>query len=133
MPSLRATMLVVLLVVGGCGGNGESSAEHQVRTTVDAWLAALRSGDDVRACSSLTPGLRRSIDTQLRMRGEKQSCRTFAAKWTGGSTPPGRPGAHVTTVHVTKAKASADLAAPPDRSSVVHLLRRGDHWLIENY
>jgi hypothetical protein len=77
--------------------------------------------------------LRRSIDRQLRVRGEERRCTTFAARWTGGSTPPGRRGARVTSVHITGAKASANLAAPPDRASVVHLLRRGGRWLIENY
>src|SRR5439155_17264113 len=125
MLSLRAIALLGLLLVAGCGGSSESTAEHQVRTTVEAWLGTLRSGDDVHACAYLTPGLRSSIDTQLRMRGEKQTCRTFAAKWTGGSTPPGRPGARVASVHVANAKATADLVAPPDRSSVVHLRKRG--------
>src|SRR4051794_16083276 len=102
MPSLRTAVALVMLAVAGCGGgSSETPAEHQVRTTVEAWLGALRSGDDERACASLTPGLRKSIDVQLRMRGEKQRCRTFAARWTGGSTPPGRRGARVTMVRVT--------------------------------
>src|SRR2546426_9725134 len=105
MLSLRAIALLGLLLVAGCGGSSESTAEHQVRTTVEAWLGTLRSGDDVHACAYLTPGLRSSIDTQLRMRGERQTCRTFAARRTGGATPPRRPGARGAAGHVPPAHA----------------------------
>jgi hypothetical protein len=132
MRSLSALATVLLALAVGCGGSESSSAGH-VRATVDDWLNALSSGDSPRACASLTPNLRRSIDTQLRIRGEKATCRTFAAKWTGGSTPPGRRGAHVTAVSVTGARARASLAAPPDRESEVQLRKLGGHWLIQNY
>jgi hypothetical protein len=140
MRVLFAVTAAVLVLTAGCGGGGsspsgrhESTKTRQVRATVDSWLNALTSGDSPRACGYLTPDLRQSIDTQLRVRGEKATCRTFAAKWTGGSTPPGRKGAHITAVTVTGPKASASLAAPPDRQSEVKLLQLAGHWLIQNY
>jgi hypothetical protein len=138
MRVLFAVTAAVLLLAAGCGGSSasgrhESMQSRQVRATVDGWLNALSSGDSPHACGYLTPNLRQSIDTQLRVRGEKATCRTFAAKWTGGSTPPGRKGAHITAVTVTGPKASAALAAPPDRQSEVKLLQLGGHWLIQNY
>jgi ketosteroid isomerase-like protein len=140
MRVLSAMTAAVLVVAVGCGGGGSTSAgrhesvqTRQVRVTVEGWLNALNAGDSPRACGYLTPDLRHSIDTQLRVRGEKATCRTFAAKWTGGSTPPGRAGAHITAVTVAGAKASASLAAPPDRESEVKLRELRGHWLIENY
>src|SRR5206468_2153384 len=121
----------------GCGGGAvkthESAVEYQVRTTVQGWLRSLTTGDNARACAYLAPTLQRAINTQLRIRGETGTCRTFAAKWTGGSTPPGHRGAHVVSVTVMGRKASAQLAAPPDRQSEVELLEIGRRWLIENY
>jgi hypothetical protein len=135
----------VLALAVGCGGGSSSDSPRphgsvpaqQVRTTVQGWLDSLtvgsRHGDNVRACAYLTPGLRKSIDEQLRVRGERASCRTFAANWTGGSTPPGRPGAHITRVAVTDGSASVSLAAPPDRESEVRLQHVRGRWLIDNY
>jgi hypothetical protein len=129
-----APLVVVGLLLAGCGGDSQSD---QARHTVEGWLSTLavgkEKGDDARACSYLTRGLQKSIDVQLRMRGEHANCRTFAAKWTGRSTPPGNRGAHVTKVVVTGNTARADLAAPPDRSSEVKLRKVGGHWLIDNY
>ena len=128
---------IICFVLAACGGGGGNSQAKQVRSTVDAWLSTLsvgkEKGDDARACAYLTPALRKSIDQQLRMRGEHANCRTFAANWTGRSTPPGNRGAHVTNVVVTGSRARAGLAAPPDRTSEVKLRKVGGHWLIENY
>src|SRR3954453_1421217 len=103
---------LLLAACGGCAG-GESSQAKDVRVTVERWLAALalehRPGDNARACSYLTGALRKSIDLQLRMRGVHASCKTYAANWTGRSTPPGRPGAHVTAVVVAGRTARAML------------------------
>jgi hypothetical protein len=127
--------LLLALLIAGCGGSGGGGGGDtaRVRTAVEGWLATLTSGDSARACAHLTPALQRSIDEQLRTSGEKGTCRTFAAKWTGGSTPPGRRGAHVTSVSVSGAKASATLKAPPDLESQVQLRRLGGRWLIQNY
>jgi len=147
---LRARDLVAVLLVAlicGCGGGSsasrdqrgrqESSVARQVRTTVEGWLESLETsknrGDNARACSYLTHALQQSITQQLRMRGEHGTCRTYAAKWTGRSNPPGRDGAHVTAITVTGAKATATLRAPPDRESDVQLERVGSRWLINNY
>lgn len=121
-------------VPAGTLGEHEKSGEaRQVRTTVERWLATLTEGDNAGACSYLTPYLRRSIDTQLRIHGENGTCRTFAAKWTGGSTPPGHRGAHVTGVTVTGTKASVKLKAPPDLESDVQLRLVSGQWRIQNY
>lgn len=142
MRRLSALIAALLMLIPGCGGGDdrsstatrhESAQARQVRVTVDGWLNALTTGNSPRACAYLTPDLRHSIDTQLRVRGENATCRTFAAKWTGGSTPPGRKGAHVTAVTVAGKKADASLAAPPDRESEVQLRKLGAHWLIQNY
>jgi hypothetical protein len=129
-----AAIVVALALLAGCGGD---SPNDKVRQTVDAWLSTLavgnQKGDNARACSYLTHGLQKSIDVQLRMRGEHATCKTFAANWTGRSTPPGNRGAHVTKVVVTGSSASASLAAPPDRSSEVKLRKIGGRWLIDNY
>jgi hypothetical protein len=146
----RACLVLVLLVAlaaVGCGsgasGSGtqsqprETAAARQVRVTVEAWLGALQTpskpGDSARACSYLAPGLQNGINQQLRMRGEHATCKTFAAKWTGGLNPPGRDGAHVTAIAVSGKKATATLKAPPDRESDVELERVGARWLIANY
>lgn len=137
--------LALLAVVSGCGGGGSTSAPRpqtpaaaqDVRASVEDWLGSLatpkRAGNSPRACSHLTRNLQRSIDTQLRVRGEHATCRTFAAKWTGGSTPPGRLGARVAAVAVNGATATVTLKAPPDRESEVKLRRVGNRWLIDNY
>jgi hypothetical protein len=129
-------IVIVCFFLAACGG-GEDSQTKEVRGTVEGWLSTLAvgkdKGDNARACAYLTPALRKSIDQQLRMRGEHGNCRTFAANWTGRSTPPGNRGAHVTDVVVSGKTASASLAAPPDRTSEVKLRRVGGHWLIENY
>ena len=131
-----APILAACLLLAACGGNGHSETD-QVRSTVDSWLSTLAvgksKGDNARACSYLTHGLQKSIDLQLRMRGEHASCRTFAANWTGRSTPPGNKGAHVTKVVVSGATARASLAAPPDRTSDVQLRKIAGHWRIDNY
>jgi hypothetical protein len=130
-----APILVVALLLAGCGG-GDSQSD-QVRHTVEAWLSSLavgkEKGDNARACSYLTHGLQKSIDVQLRTRGEHANCRTFAANWTGRSTPPGNKGAHVTKVVVSGSTARASLAAPPDRSSEVQLRKINGRWRIDNY
>jgi hypothetical protein len=130
-----APILVVALLLAGCGG-GDSQSD-QVRHTVEGWLSSLavgkEKGDNARACSYLTHGLQKSIDVQLRMRGERANCRTFAANWTGRSTPPGNKGAHVTKVVVSGSTARASLAAPPDRSSEVQLRKINGRWRIDNY
>lgn len=136
--SASSVTAIVLLLAAGCGGSGsarpaQSNAQREVGTTVTGWLKALTAGDNARACAYLTPGLQRSIDTQLRIRGETTTCRTFAAKWTGGTKPPGRAGAHVTSVVVTGAKADVTLKAPPDLESDVLLQKLGGRWLIQNY
>ncbi|HYZ30351.1 MAG TPA: hypothetical protein VE570_14910 [Thermoleophilaceae bacterium] len=127
---------IVCCFLAACGGGGDSQAK-EVRGTVEGWLSTLsvgkEKGDSARACAYLTPALRKSIDQQLRMRGEHAKCRTFAANWTGRSTPPGNRGAHVTDVVIKGNSASAGLAAPPDRTSEVKLRKLGGHWLIENY
>ena len=148
-PALLAVVLAAALA--GCGGGSsganssaaakpkphESPAARQVRTTVEGWLASLQTprkpGDNQRACGYLTHGLQQSIGEQLRVRGEHGSCKTWAAKWTGQSNPPGRDGAHVTAISVTGAKATATLKAPPDRESDVQLEHVGGRWLINNY
>jgi hypothetical protein len=131
-----ASALVVSVLLASCGGGGNSETD-QVRSTVESWLSTLAvgkvKGDNARACSYLTHGLQKSIDVQLRMRGEHASCRTFAARWTGGSTPPGNKGAHVTKVVVSGATARASLAAPPDRTSDVKLRKVAGRWRIDNY
>ena len=130
-----APILVIALLLAACGG-GDSQTD-QVRSTVDDWLASLsvgkEKGDNARACSHLTHGLQKAIDVQLRTRGEHATCETFAANWTGRSTPPGNRGAHVTKVVVDDGTARATLAAPPDRVSEVKLRKVGDRWLIDNY
>jgi len=137
-------------VVCGCGGGSsdsrstavkpkpqESAAARQVRNSVEGWLAALdtptKHGDNARACTYLTHGLQQSITQQLRMRGEQGTCKTWAARWTGRSNPPGRDGAHVTAIKVSGTTATATLKAPPDRESDVQLERVGSRWLINNY
>jgi hypothetical protein len=142
---MRSTIaaLTVLVLVAGCGAPSTapkphtSAAAQQVRASVQEWLASLATpksaGSSARACSHLTRALQRSIDTQLRLHGEHATCETFAAKWTGGSSPPGRPGARVAAVAVSGATATATLTAPPDRRSEVRLRRVGGRWLIENY
>jgi hypothetical protein len=144
MRSARA-VLALLALVAGCGGggatnsptSGASAAAQHVRASVEDRLGSLatpkHAGSSLRACSHLTRALQRSIDTQLRMRGEHATCRTFAAKWTGGSNPPGRLGAHVTAVAVHGDTATVTLKAPPDRESEVKLRRVGSRWLIDNY
>jgi hypothetical protein len=131
-----ASALVVCVLLGACGGGGRSQTD-EVRSTVQGWLSTLAvgkgKGDNARACSYLTRGLQKSIDVQLRMRGEHANCRTFAANWTGRSTPPGNRGAHITNVVVSGNTATAGLAAPPDRSSEVKLRKVGGRWLIDNY
>ena len=138
----RSLVAAVLLLTAGCGASptrrpAESPEARAVRATVQRWLSSLtvghKKGDNARACAYLTPALRKSIDVQLRTRGETATCRTFAANWTGGSTPPGRPGARITTVVVTRATAQVGLAAPPDRESEVRLRRVDGRWLIDNY
>jgi hypothetical protein len=134
---MRIALVVaaVSLLLTGCGGS--KSQADEVHSTVDAWLSALAVGHDkgenAKACSYLTPALQKSIDLQLRTRGEHATCNSFAANWTGRSTPPGNPGAHVTKVVVNGTTAVAELAAPPDRSSEVKLRKVGDRWLIDNY
>jgi hypothetical protein len=131
---IAALVVALALVLPSCGGKSQTD---EVRSTVDQWLSALAVGNDkgqnAKACSYLTPALRKSIDLQLRTRSEHATCNTFAANWTGRSTPPGNRGAHVTKVVVSGTRASADLAAPPDRSSQVELRKIGDRWLIDNY
>jgi hypothetical protein len=139
---MRRAYLVPVLLLIGCGSGSavkpqQSPVEREVRTTVQDWLASLktptRQGDNARACTYLTPGLRDAITQQLRMRGEHATCKTYAAKWTGGLKPPGRDGARVTAVVVTGTTATATLHAPPDRESDVRLERIGNRWLIDNY
>ena len=131
-----AAALCLCVLLGACGGGGNTS-EKQVRETVEGWLSSLavghEKGDNARACAYLTRGLQKSIDLQLRMRGERATCRTFAANWTGRSTPPGNKGARVTKVVVSGATAHASLAAPPDRSSDVTLRKIRGRWRIDNY
>jgi hypothetical protein len=128
--------LVTCVLLAACGGGGNAETD-QVRSTVQDWLSTLAvgrgKGDNARACSFLTHGLQKAIDQQLRMRGEHATCRTFAANWTGRSTPPGNRGAHVTKVIVTGATARASLAAPPDRASEVKLRKVAGRWRIDNY
>jgi hypothetical protein len=132
-----ATALAVCVLLASCGGGGGGGDTSQVRAEVDDWLSSLATGsgkgDSKRACTHLTPGLQKSISLQLRMRGEHATCMTFAAKWTGRSTPPGNKGAHVTKVVVHGATANASLAAPPDRTSDVHLRKIDGNWRIDNY
>jgi hypothetical protein len=139
-----ALAIALTVLAAGCGGGSstkpkrhESAAARQVRATVAAWLASLETptkhGDNAHACAYLTRALQQSITQQLRMRGERGSCKTWAAKWTGRSNPPGRDGAHISAVNVTGAKATATLKAPPDRESDVQLERVGGRWLINNY
>jgi hypothetical protein len=129
----------VCVLLGACGGGGSSAStpEKQVRSTVEHWLSSLaagdKKGDNARACAFLTRGLQKAIDVQLRMRGEHASCKTYAANWTGRSTPPGRVGAHVTGVVVAGTTARASLAAPPDRTSTVQLRKVDGRWRIDNY
>jgi hypothetical protein len=131
---IALVLAVVALLLVGCGGKSESD---QVRSTVEGWLGTLavgsKGGDSARACSYLTHGLHKSMDVQLRTSGVQATCRTYAAKWTGRSEPPGNRGAHVTKVVVEGKTARAELAAPPDRSSEVRLRKVRGHWLIENY
>jgi hypothetical protein len=130
-----AAALAVSVLLASCGGGGGETT--QVRAEVEDWLSALAigngRGDSKRACTHLTPGLQRSITVQLRMRGEHATCMTFAAKWTGRSTPPGNKGAHITKIVVNGTKARASLAAPPDRSSDVQLRKIAGTWRIDNY
>jgi hypothetical protein len=147
---MRSTCLVpalsVIALITGCGGSSgstvrppphESAAVRDVRSTVQGWLDSLqtpnRQGDDARACTYLTRGLQKAITQELRMRGEHATCKTYAAKWTGGANPPGRDGAHVTAIDVTGTKATVTLEAPPDRESNVQLKRVGSRWRIDNY
>lgn len=127
-------LILVALALATCGGDNDAK---QVRSAVEDWLGSLavghEKGDNARACSHLTRGLQKSIDVQLRMRGEHATCRSFAANWTGRSTPPGNRGARVTKVVVNGSAARASLAAPPDRSSEVTLRKIGGRWLIDNY
>jgi hypothetical protein len=130
-----ATALAVCVLLASCGGGGGETT--QVRAEVEDWLSALAvgngHGDNKRACTHLTRALQKSISLQLRMRGEHATCMTFAANWTGRSTPPGNKGAHVTKVVVHGATAQASLAAPPDRSSEVRLRKVDGRWRIDNY
>ena len=132
--ALVACVLLASCGGGGRGGNGEAK---QVRSTVEAWLSSLsagsKKGDSARACSYLTRGLQKAMDVQLRTRGEHATCKTYAANWTGRSTPPGRVGAHVTGVAVAGRTARASLAAPPDRTSDVQLRKVDVSWRIDNY
>jgi hypothetical protein len=133
-----AAALAVCVLLASCGGGGgENTEAKQVRSTVESWLASLAAGhdkgDNARACSYLTRGLQKAIDVQLRMRGEHATCKTYAANWTGRSTPPGRVGAHVTGVAVAGRTARVSLAAPPDRTSDVQLRKIDGRWRIDNY
>lgn len=133
-----AAALAVCVLLASCGGGGGGSSEtKQVRSTVEAWLSSLstgsKKGNNVRACSYLSRGLQKAIDLQLRMRGVHATCKTYAADWTGRSTPPGRVGAHVTGVAVTGRTARVSLAAPPDRTSDVQLRKINGRWRIDNY
>ena len=131
-----APALVFCVLLAACGGGGNSQAD-QVRSTVEGWLSTLAVGNghgqNAKACSYLTRGLQKSMTQQLRMRGEHATCMTYAAKWTGRSTPPGNKGAHVTKVSVGGTTAHAELAAPPDRTSEVTLKKVAGRWLIDNY
>ena len=130
-----ASALAVCVLLASCGGGGGETT--QVRAEVEDWLSALSvgngQGDSKRACTHLTPGLQKAISLQLRTRGEHATCMTFAANWTGRSTPPGNKGAHVTKVVVRGATARASLAAPPDRTSDVRLRKIDGRWRIDNY
>jgi hypothetical protein len=134
-----ATALAVCVLLASCGGGGadQNPEAKQVRSTVEAWLSSLtagsKKGDNARACSYLTRGLQKAMDVQLRTRGEHATCKTYAANWTGRSTPPGRVGAHVTGVAVAGRTARASLAAPPDRASDVQLRKIDGRWRIDNY
>src|SRR3954451_707695 len=130
-----APLVIICVLLAACGAKSQTD---EVRSTVNGWLSTLAvgskdKGESAKACAYLTRGLRNSIDVQLRMRGEHATCKTFAANWTGRSTPPGNRGAHVTKVVVTGTTARASLAAPPDRASEVKLRKVGGRWLIDNY
>jgi hypothetical protein len=139
--------IALLATLAGCGGSAapktgehaphESLAAQEVRASVQGWLRSLQTpkspGSSPRACGYLTPHLQKSIDEQLRVRGEHANCKTFAARWTGGSNPPGRVGAHITAIKVGGEQATVTLKAPPDRESDVTLRKLRGRWLIENY
>jgi hypothetical protein len=135
------TRVVAVLALGsialamGCGrGASEGSADkRQVERMVTAWLSALVAHDNPRACSYLAPALQKSIDEQLRLRGEHGNCRTWAARWTGGSTPPGHRSARVTAVRITGREATVTLHAASGLDSVVRVRKLGGNWRIENY
>src|SRR3954452_7516553 len=107
--------MVALGVVAGCGGEsrgvGATPDDRAAAGTVTNWLSALVAGDDARACSYLTPSLRRAIDRHIRIRAERGSCRDWAAKWLGGTKPPGHRDARVTGVRVRDAAATVTVEA----------------------
>lgn len=127
---------VLLAVAVGCGGSHAPSRtpdEQAVSRTVTSWLGALATEDSPRACSYLTRHLQTLIDQQLRTHSEPGSCRTWAGRWIGGQTPPGRRDAHVTTVHVAGRRATATIDASSAVERTVELRKVGGRWLIENY
>jgi hypothetical protein len=66
----RALVIVVVLVVLGASGCGRADDRSAVRTVTERFVAAVESGDGVRACAQLSPDTRAELESQ-----EQHPCR----------------------------------------------------------
>ena len=110
------------------------------RMAVLAATGAMETGDDARACATMTPKLRQAITTELRIESEPGTCRTRAADVYSPAKAPGNPDAALKAIRLAGDRASAIVSANPTGElatgpveSIVMLERRQNRWLIANF
>jgi hypothetical protein len=139
------------IALGGCGdadrghvGAGDPAPrthdERLASQRVAQFLSAMEAKDDARACTMMTPKLRRAISISLRMDSLLGTCHTRAADIYSPAKAPGNADPRLVQLKIFGSRAKAtvtatsdsDLGAGPVESEIV-LERRGDQWLIANF
>jgi len=114
--------------------------ERLATQRVKQFLSAMEQHDHARACSMMTPKLRRAITINLRMDSDTGTCHTRAADVYSPAKAPGNTDPRVVQLKILRDRATATvtatsnsaLAAGPVESNIM-LERRGEQWLIANF
>ena len=117
-----------------------SHDELLVSRRVREFLAAMERDDDARACSTMTPKLRRAITVELRIESVGGTCRSHAADIYSPAKAPGNVDARIVGIRVdgdratatVTARSTGELATGTAESDVL-LERLGDGWWVADF